>query len=65
MPDLDTPEKIADEIKRRRIKMETASREYYELLEEVTHANYTRIFINADRELHQPKTEIIQKDTSE
>jgi len=60
MPNLNTPETISKELNRRRVKFETAQREYHELLEEMVQANYTKLFVNTDRELHQDKTSHIQ-----
>lgn len=49
-----SPALVADELRARRVKMETAARAYYEYLEAVTQANYVRLFHQRDRELQEP-----------
>jgi len=67
MPELTEtePADIARELRRRRVKMETASREYHEYLEATVHANFLTLF-RRDRELPQARTEaILRPDGSE
>ena len=65
MPDLaPNPKVIAEEMRRRRVKMETATREYHEYLEAATHANFLTLF-RRDRELHQEVTRRQEADTAQ